>query len=369
MPRSRKQPPKHDVLYRALERDILEGKFRPGQKLPSEAALVKRFGISRITAGRAVRDLQEIGLVERRAGSGTYVSAKAESKPGGLTFGLLIPNLGETEIFEPICRGIAGSGQAEGHALLWGNVEQGRPDLENQSRQLCRQYIARKVAGVFFAPLESTPFAAAVNLQILEELEAARIPIVLLDRCVLPYPDRSAHDLAGIDNRRAGYIVTSHLAKLGCRRIAFAAYANSASTVAARIAGYREALFVHGCVLDRGLVASLNPDAEETQIGALMAKHKPEALVCANDRTAGRVMLALSTLGFGIPQDVRIAGIDDVAYASLLSVPLTTVRQPVREIGETALAAMLERIERPAMPVRDLLLGCQLVIRRSCGAK
>src|SRR5438094_6184623 len=110
MPRVQPQAksPKHQTVFDELRREIASGKYKAGQKLPSEADLVKRFGVSRITAGRAVRDLRQHGLVERRAGSGTYVSS-ARSNAGsarGLSFGLLIPNLGQTEIFEPICQGM-----------------------------------------------------------------------------------------------------------------------------------------------------------------------------------------------------------------------------------------------------------------------
>ncbi|MGH7465222.1 MAG: GntR family transcriptional regulator, partial [Longimicrobiales bacterium] len=82
--------PKHRQIYRALERDIGAGRWQPGERLPSEAELVRTFGASRITVGRAVRDLQAAGLVERRAGSGTYV--KTPRATGGLSFGLLIPD-------------------------------------------------------------------------------------------------------------------------------------------------------------------------------------------------------------------------------------------------------------------------------------
>ena len=82
--------------------------------------------------------------------------------------------------------------------------------------------IARKVAGVFFAPVEMTPNQDAVNNRISDTLTSAGIPIVLVDRCIRKYPDRSRHDLVGIDNRRAGYRVTSHLLQAGCRRVAFA---------------------------------------------------------------------------------------------------------------------------------------------------
>src|SRR5689334_10172615 len=88
--------PKYQRVFEELRREILMGKYKPGEKLPSEAELVERFGASRITVGRAVRDLQNLELVDRRAGSGTYVRA---SRAEGLSFGLLIPDLGRTEIF------------------------------------------------------------------------------------------------------------------------------------------------------------------------------------------------------------------------------------------------------------------------------
>ena len=93
---------------------------------------------------------------------------------------------------------------------------------------------------------------------------------------------------------------------------------------------------------------------------------EPEAIVAANDRTAGHLMHGLIRLGYRVPEDVRIVGIDDVEYANFLPVPLTTVQQPCRQIG---VAAMLERVTNPDMPVRDILLDCRLIIRDSCGAK
>ena len=79
-------------------------------------------------------------------------------------------------------------------------------------------------------------------------------------------------------------------------------------------------------------------------------------------------MHTLMARGIRIPKDVRIVGIDDVNYAALLPVALTTVHQPCRDIGETALRVMLERLNRPKIPARDVLLDCTLVIRQSCGA-
>lgn len=355
--------PKHQRVLETLTRDILAGKYKPGQRIPSETALVQQFGTSRITIGHAIGELARRGIVERIAGSGTYVRRRTRA---GATFGLLIPNLGETEVFEPICRGIAGAPQARDCALLWGHSGAEIPRVE-QALQLCDEFITREVSGVFFAPLEGDAAAGAVNLEIVGRLEGARIPIVLLDRCFLPYPLRSRYDLAGIDNRLAGYLATEHLLKLGAKRVAFLGYLDAAPTVTARLAGYREALLANGRASESNSVQ--RPRAiTPAEMKAMHQATRADAYVCANDRTAAEVMRTLTALGHQVPDEVRIVGIDDVEYASLLPVPLTTVRQPCREIGEAAIGAMLERMARPQMLARDIRVECRLVIRRSCGS-
>jgi GntR family transcriptional regulator, arabinose operon transcriptional repressor len=182
----------------------------------------------------------------------------------------------------------------------------------------------------------------------------------LLDRCVLPYPRRVRHDLVGIDNRRAGYMATEHVLASGASRVAMVARGGGAPTVEARIAGFREALIAAGRPLDEHPVVRFD---------ALDAAALPDCdgFMCANDRTAGELMRALLHAGVRIPEDARVAGIDDVEYASLLPVPLTTVHQPCREIGEAAMGAMLDRVRHPGRLARDLLLECRLVVRKSCG--
>jgi GntR family transcriptional regulator of arabinose operon len=361
---ARAEDPKYRRVYVTLLREIQSGRWKRGDRLPSEAELGGRFGASRITVGRAVRELQLAGLVERRVGSGTYVKAPRAS--GGRSFGLLIPDLGETEIFEPICQGMMASPLAREHALLWGSVDAAAASKDARAWHLCQQYIDRRVSGVFFAPLELAPGPDDVNERIVRALDRARIPIVFLDRDILPYPERGPHDLVGIDNRRAGYVITDHVLRLGAERVAFVARPHSAPTVEARLAGYCEALLAAARPIDRALIRRLDPGHRES-VRELMASG-PDAIVCANDRTAGQLMQTLLELGYAIPRDVRLVGIDDVEYARLLPVPLTTLRQPTREIGDAAMSAMLERVRRTALAARDILLHCELVVRASCGS-
>lgn len=362
--------PKYQHVFEELRREITSGKYKAGAKFPSEADLVARFGISRITISRAVRELSELGLVERRAGSGTYVrSGRATDESSGLAFGLLIPDLGHTEIFESICQGMADAPQAGSHALLWSKAISSDSPLSRQEQAslICKQYIDRNVSGVFFAPFESLDAGDRTDERIVAALDQARIPVVLLDRDYLPYPRRSGHDLVGIDNRRAGFMATQHLLDLGARRIMFFSYPRGPSTLDERIAGYHEALRMHGIPADDAFVQRVASEDPES-IRFLIDTLKPDAFVCGNDRTAGRLMHQLLAAGIRIPDDVRIVGIDDIAYASLLPVPLTTIHQPCHEIGIAAMSTMMERINRPKMCARDVLLDCRLVVRKSCGA-
>ena len=364
MSREETKRPLYQSMFEQLSQDVLAGRYKPGQKFPSEAALMKRFGVSRITAGRAVRELQQAGLVERVAGSGTYVRDASRRPRDGLLFGLLIPNLGDTEIFEPICQGIAASPEANGHALLWGHADARNLSKGEQALQLCRQYVARSVSGVFFAPLELSAESAEVNARVMKMLRKAEIPVVLLDRRPEgDLRDGERCDLVGIDNHRAGRVAAEHLLRLGSRRVGFFGYEGQASTVRTRIAGYKEALQEAGADAGRVFLA---PPGERPE--APPAADDCDAFVCANDRVAGELMHALLARGVRVPQEVRLVGIDDVNYASLLPVPLTTVSQPCRDIGETALRVMLERLDRPKAPARDVLLDCKLVVRKSCGA-
>jgi GntR family transcriptional regulator of arabinose operon len=342
--------PKYRQVFETLSHEILSGKYPAGQKFPSEAALVQRFGTSRITIGRALRELSERGMVQRVAGSGTFVG-HGHVSADSLVFGLLIPDLGTSEIFEPICQGIAGAPASSRHGLLWGNGSEG-------ALGLCEQFLASHVAGVFFAPLEHGEAARETNLTIVAKLDEARVPIVLLDRGVEPYPLRSRHDLVGIDNRRAARLAVEQLAERGAGQISFVAYAGGASTVDARIAGFRESW-------EGGAVYRIE-EMTAASVGAMLKNFRPgDGFVCANDRTAGEFMKVVLSLGYRVPEHLRIVGIDDVEYASLLPVPLTTVRQPCREIGEAAMETMLSRIATPHRPARDVLVECRLVVRES----
>ncbi len=361
--------PKHQQVFEALKQEILSGKYDARRRLPSEAQLVRRFAISRPTVSRALRDLKAAGFLDRRPGSGTYLSPSVRTTSG--YFGMIIPGHGTTEIFTPVCAEIARRSQQAGYTLLWGDSSAN--DLETRAKQaldLCAQYMRQEVAGVFLEPLELIPGREAINQEIIRTLSASRIPVVLLDRDIVRFPERSAYDLVGIDNLSAGYRLADHLIRKGVRRITFISRPGSAPTVLQRIAGVHDALLNAGIHWSPEQIAYGNPDDKAFVRGLFgkSAKYRPDALICANDATAARLLVTLAGLGIAVPEEIRLASFDDVQYAKLLSPPLTTIHQPCEQIGAVAVQTLLQRIREPDTPPREILLDAPLVVRRSCGA-
>jgi DNA-binding LacI/PurR family transcriptional regulator len=364
------QEPKHRQLSRQLRHEIAAGRYPAGLRMPSEPQLVKRFGVSRPTVARALLDLQNEGLVERRAGSGTYVRAGGPAVASTRQLGLLIPGLGNTEIFELICGELASLARVRDYSLLWGGSTHPGHDTNaslEHAEELCRHFIERKVSGVFFAPYELVPEKESANLRLAEMLRQAGIPVVLLDRDLQSFPNRSDFDLVGIDNVAGGYLLADHLIRLGCRHIRFVARPHSAPTVDARIAGVREALVRHRLEADPGWLRVGDP-AQSGFVRSLTAARQADAFICANDHTAALLLRSLETACIQVPREVRVVGFDDVKYATLVSPPLTTIHQPCREIAVIALRTLFERLADPALPARSLALTPRLVVRESCGA-
>lgn len=361
---------KYTTIFDDLREQLVGGKFAEQGRLPSEAQIVRKYGVSRPTAARALRELQAAGFVERRAGAGTFARSVTDSDTkGNALIGLLVPGMGITEIFDVICGKLVGLARMHNYSIVWsGNPE--RLDISGSPTEhvetYCHELIERKVLGAFFAPFGWKEGQARINRQIAGRLRVAGIPVVLLDCDIMPFPQRSDFDLVGIDNFDAAYMLTAHLLNMGCRKLYFVASTHTAPTVEARYAGFREALLAFGVKADPGPCPSIDP-ADEAQIVPLL-KNKPDAFVCSNDFKAGTLMRTLETLGYHVPKDVRIVGFDDVKYATLLRVPLTTMHQPCHDIAAIAWQVMQNRLANPMLPPCTISLAANLVVRQSCGA-
>jgi LacI family transcriptional regulator len=368
-----KQRPKHLAITSQLATEILAGKFGKAGRLPSEVQLVERFGVSRPTIGQALRGLQEKGLIERRSGSGTYVSSGDARKALSSSLpqlGMIVPNLRQTEIFVPILGELASL--ARGHDFdFWPGViasplSEAHMTVED-AETLCEQFIERRVRGVFFVPFEHQPDREDANRRITGRLRQAGIPVVLIDRDLGAFPNRSAYDLVGIDNFAGGYLLAEHLIKLGMRRLTYVLRPLTASTVDGRIAGALMAMRVHGLEIPRNFVQTGDP-TDLKFVKSFTRSNQLDAVFCASDHIAAQLLQSLNRLGLQVPKNLRLVGFDNVPFANLLTIPLTTMDQPCRDIAVTAFNALRERLAAPELPPRTLMLMPRLVVRESCGA-
>ena len=362
MPSGVRKDLKYVQVFNYVHDRIVNGQLKLGDRIPSETVLARKFTTTRVTVAKALRQLAHAGFLDRRQGSGSFVRQvrQADTK----LLGLLVPALGEVEIFEPICSAIASSVHAHNFTLLWGRSSStSSSDRAQQTRELCRKYIAQGVSGVFFSPAELSPGLEELNQQIVELLDRSGISVVLLDCDVVAFPQRSKFDLVGIDNRRAGRMLAEHLLEQGCRRIHYVYRPFSAATWFARLSGFHEALLAHGLTPTADLQHC--GETHDIEFVRSLLGVNADAFICANDYTAVELMRNLFALGLRVPEDVRVVGVDDLKYAHLLSVPLTTIHQPFAEIGNAAVKAMLQRMEHPSQRSRDILLDVNLNVGMS----
>lgn len=353
---------KTQQIYEFLKSEIDAGAYSEGELLPTDLQISEKFNTSRPTVAKAVQKLVDENILGRKAGFGTYIRKNKASGNSDreLTLGLLIPSLGATEIFEPICGQIANLADDFNFNLVWGAPDRSPSSIIQQAEK----YISQNIDGVFFTPLELTADADDLNQKVIKMFKAAEIPVVLLDNDISKPPAKSEFDLIGINNMEAGYTIGLHLISKNCKKIGFITKPHIAGTVYMRLIGLRDAIHKNGQDISDITVFSLEDDMEN--FAKTIAKEKDlDALVVYNDAAAAELIMALNDLDVTIPDDLKVCAFDDVKYAKLLKTPLTTYRQPCKDIGTSAVEIMISRIKNPEITARKVLLHGELVVRES----
>lgn len=355
---------KYYRLYKSLKEDIESSVFPNSTKLPTEIELAEQHHVSRPTVAKALELLRRSGYIERVSGVGTFV--RYQHNADIKNFALLIPGLGETEIFESICGHMSHLAQLKNFNLVWSGSMQEDAEMRRQHiKQLAVRYIEQQhIEGVFFTPLELTSEKDQVNLDIVQLFDNAGIPVVLMDRDIVSFPLRSKYDIVGVDNFRLAFILTQHLINRGCKKVKFVARPYSAPTVQMRIFGYQQALNEAGIQYSENDIHIEDIDSPDF-IARLLSNADHPGILCANDTTASKLMHSAEEQGYKIPEDVKVAGVDDIKYANYLRVPLTTYKQPCKGIAEEAIDLMLSRIQQPHQKARTIFLDGELIIRKS----
>ena len=352
---------KYKEIVAILRKEMSEGRYASSSAFPSVMALMRRFGVARATIVRAVAELRHLGLVQSRPGSGTVVTRKGRASSGRL--GLIVQSY--AEMFPPICRRLLSLAQEKGYLLMVGDTSAGDPAARpSNARRLAENFIRSGIAGVMYQPLAFHQDADRTNLEILRAFRAANVPVVLFDSAPTTASDDCELDMVGIDNFTAGKRMAAHLVQSGAETIVFAVGKYPTEGNLKRLEGVRIYAGDHGVVC-KAHFGEASAVARKFARGVFGVGRT--AILASCDHYAVDILRSLVALGRKVPEDLLLAGYDDVNDARMCTPSLTTVRMPCEEIALEAFRCLQERIADSGLLPRRILLPVHLVIRESTG--
>jgi len=304
-------------------------------------------GDSQVSARTAAR----IRKIAEKAGYRASAAARSLVVGRSRTIGVVVTNIADPFV-AGVFSGIEDMAEKHGYSVFLANSN---ADPEREVR-VVRSFEERRVDGI----IVTSSRVGALYVPLMERL---RVPVVLLNN---QHPSQFAHSVL-IDNVEASYLATRHLVELGHRRIAYLGDRFGYQSDTERCAGYRRAIEEARMKFDPALVVHGDgmPEGSVEAMAQLLALPKrPTAVFCYNDMSALGAMRQIRAQGFEIPEDLSLVGFDDLYISRYLEPPLTTVRQPMRQMGRMAMETLLHIFDGPHS-THNLRVEGQLIVRQS----
>lgn len=342
--------PLYQTVKETIRRAIDTGVFKPGEQMPSTHDLSQQLEVSLVTAHRALQELVTGGVLQRAQGRGTFVHERYHDKtraPSQHRVGLVfhgeasLADLFHSELLEGVRRG-ADEGAVDLIHLRHGD------DVRNE----CNGYL-------FVNPCAS-------QLATVAQRATKRHPVLVVGARAA-VRNVACHD---VDNVHVARTAVEHLAKLGHRRIAYVGPPEKLSNARDRWLGFSEACPELGIEPDaqhvlKGASWRLDQKEQNALLRMLSGPRRPTAIFAAGYHFALDVYTAAATVGLRIPNDLSVVGVDDPESAPHLFPPLTTLRQPLLELGRGAVAALCEQMRNESPPRDSKLVKAELIERGS----
>lgn len=315
-----------------------------GERLPSERDLAKRFGVSFMTARRAVSDLVDEGLLMRRHGKGTYVRQGDNDARPAVAIGLLAGDE-HAALVSAICRAAREAGQgAVTVAGAWADLVPIDPD-----HACAKLPLAGLIGlGVTAAQVEATTRAAL------------HLPLVLVDA----ESPVAGCDAVCADHAAAARIAVEHLHQLGHRRVAFIGGGSAAAE--RRAIGFRMA--VRRLCLPDHEEHLAEPGDTPAALERLLSR-SPTSLVCADDALAAMCLRLAAERGLSVPRDLSIVACDEILPAAFADPRISTVAVARRELATVAVQRLVKRLATGAVDDAAALVPARLTVRASSSAR
>ena len=379
----------------------------PGDRVPSERALARQFGVSPLTISRAMQELQSEGVVERLVGKGTFISrapapdlgrdgqdraapsaqvwqwdgaAASRGCDARLAQMWIVASLGGGD--EPQAREFW-SHRLASHLERWTQKGGGRTFITNQDTvaagdvaALTEQMMAQGINSVVFL-VDGPQQTNKTWIHQLLRLQARSVERPFgITQISFGNSNRLPLDTVRFNGEQGAWLATSHLLELGHRQIAFLAPAPTLPWVADRFAGFERALEMARTATSPAqafFAAPAPPDAEQwshaaREAGARLLRNREfSAVVAANDAIAKTFIQMAREQDLRVPDDLSVVGFDDWHYSNTLG--LTTVHPPIELMGEIAASLCLKHLSQPFEPGHvEVVLDPTLVVRSSTRA-
>ncbi|MEN9960472.1 MAG: hypothetical protein RL045_723 [Bacteroidota bacterium] len=326
--------------------------------------IAKQLGVSVATVSRALRDLPDIHpdtkkLVLDLAKELDYqpnVLATSLVKSKTKTLGLIVPDLGYY-FFSTVVKAVEDAAIAAGYSLL---IAQTQESFERELTNI--QNLSRsQVEGIIISLSRET-----VNFEHLTRLQRRGIPLVFFDRD----SDEIDASKVMVDNEQSAYEAVKHLLENGCKRIAFLAGPKNVSVSNQRRLGYSRALQEAGIESDPSLIIHSDyfQDSAISKTHQLMKEaNRPDGILVVSDRLAIGVLIALRELNISVPEEVKMVSFNNEPICSLVSPTISSIAQPLEEIGRLSVELLLEQIEHKSdnPTPRVEVLKTKLIVRES----
>lgn len=323
-----------------------------GVSIPTVSKVLnQRPDVAPLTRQRIERVIAEIGYVHSRT---IHTQSEGATKRAKI-IDLISPTALDSDYYLEVLRGIEEVLNQTDYRLALFSMHDKTP---REQRWLVEVSTKTTDGALLLTPGKNTTH--------LERLREQQIPFVVIDDALQLGPDIPS---VGATNWSGGLRATEYLLALGHRRIATITGMASHLTSRARLAGYRAALDAANIAVDPDLIrpGDFHYKSGYLQTCALLAlPEPPSAIFAASDMQAMGVYRALYEHGLNVPKDMSVIGFDDIATAERMIPPLTTIRQPLKEMGRTSVQMVLQMIAGKTLENKRIELATSLVIRESC---
>ena len=316
-----------------------------GIKDVAREAQVSAATVSRVLSGKVVDPAmaERVLAAVRATGYRPNLAARRLRSRHTNTIGLIVADI-RNPFFTAVSRVVEDIAYERGMRVILCNTDED-PAKEAMYLQLMQE---ERVAGIILAPTRSGLESAART--------APDFPMVLIDRTA----QGMAHDSVVLDNATMAARLVEHLHAQGFTRIAGLFGATSATGMERRD-GFEQAAQRLGLSAEAIAVPHGPGEAAQSVTALLSRAQRPQALVASNGVMLMAVLRAVHALGLSVPQDIALTGFDQDDWMEFISGGLSVIQQPVEEIGRTAMAMLLDRLDNPAVPARKVVLAGRLI--------